>query len=121
MVTQIRIQQQKYDFYCWGCGSHSEKTFGPDHPYYKASSRTVPGCRESEQMNMPKLEIGIMEMAEGIERMTEGRISGDHAVWHAEALRDLVNGTYDPNDWVYVEELGFRIRKSELHRVVKAS
>lgn len=71
-------------------------------------------------MDIPELEIGVLEMAEGIERMTGGRISGDRAVWHAEALKDVINGTYDPDAWVYVEELGFRIRKSEVHRLCVA-
>jgi len=35
LVTQIRIEQQKYDFYCWGCGDHTEKPFDVNHPFYK--------------------------------------------------------------------------------------
>lgn len=35
MITQIRIAQQRYDFFCLHCGHCSEKPFGPGHPFYK--------------------------------------------------------------------------------------
>ena len=64
--------------------------------------------------------MNLLEMADGIETMTEGRIEGDKAFWMALALQELDAGTYDLDDWVFIEELGYRIKKSEAHRLSAA-
>jgi hypothetical protein len=61
--------------------------------------------------------MNILEMADGIEAMTEGRIEGEKAFWMALAFQQLDAGTYDAEDWVFVTRLGYRIPKSELNRL----
>ncbi len=65
-------------------------------------------------MTKPK---SITEMAEGIERMTEGGIDFEKATWMALAFQQLDEGTFDLDEWVFVESLGYRIPKSELYRL----
>jgi hypothetical protein len=61
--------------------------------------------------------MNILEMAEGIEDMTEGRVDFEKATWMALAFQQLEAGTYDLENWIYVERLGYRIPKSELNRL----
>ena len=61
--------------------------------------------------------MNILEIADGIEAMTEGRIEGEKSFWMALAFQQLDAGTYRMDDWVFVDRLGYRIPKSELHRL----
>lgn len=61
--------------------------------------------------------MNILEMAEGIEDMTLGNVDFEKATWMALALQQLDAGTYRMDDWIWVERLGYRVPKSELHRL----
>ena len=59
----------------------------------------------------------IIEMAEGIVDMSQGRVEFDKAAWMALAFQQLDAGTYDAEEWVFVTRLGYRIPRSELNRL----
>jgi hypothetical protein len=61
--------------------------------------------------------MNILEMAEGIEAMTDGKIDFEKATWMALAFQQLDAGTYRMDEWVWVERLGYRVPKSELNRL----
>jgi hypothetical protein len=61
--------------------------------------------------------MDLVEMMEGIENLTDGRMEFDEASWMALALSQIDAGTYDANEWVFVESLGFRVLKPELPRL----
>ena len=57
----------------------------------------------------------VIDMAEGIQRMTRDRIEFDHALWIATAMKQQDEGTYKPEEWMYSKELGFSILKAEAY------
>ncbi len=61
--------------------------------------------------------MNILEMADGIVEMTEGRVQIDQAAWMALAMKQLDAGTYRMDDWIWVERLGYRVPKSEINRL----